>query len=70
VNAAFNIAATSCVSEKAELHRMRTSHRQMRKLARMAGAIPENGIQYIPDLSSHREILSLWEDIPVIPGEV
>jgi putative transposase len=66
VNAAFNIAATSCVSEKAELYRMRTSRRQMRKLARMAGALPENGIHDIPDPSCHREILSRWEDTPVI----
>lgn len=34
VNAAFNIAAASSLSDKAGLHRMRTSRRQMRKLAR------------------------------------
>jgi IS605 OrfB family transposase len=68
VNAAFNIAATSCTSDKTELHRMRTSRRQMRKLARAARVLPKKGIPDVSDLSCHREILSRWDDRPVIPG--
>jgi putative transposase len=34
VNAAFNIAAASSISEKGDLYRIRISHRQMRRLAR------------------------------------
>jgi hypothetical protein len=44
VNAAFNIAAASSLSDKAELHRMRISRRQIRKLARTSvkpAACPE-----------------------------
>jgi putative transposase len=68
VNAAFNIAAASCVSEKAELHRMRTSRRQMRKLARMAGG-SENGIHDMGDPSSQRETPSGLDGTPVLSSE-
>ena len=70
VNAAFNIASTSCSSDKEELHRMRTSRRMMRKLARAERVFSENGVTPLPDLSCHGEMLSRWDDAPVIPGEV
>ena len=66
VNAAFNIAATSCTSDKAELHRMRTSRRQMRKLARAARVRTESGIPDTSDLSCHYDILSPCNDATVI----
>jgi putative transposase len=69
VNAAFNIAATSCNSDREELHRMRTSRRMMRKLARAVRTLPGDGVPVVPDLSCHREMLSRWDDKPVIPGE-
>jgi IS605 OrfB family transposase len=69
VNAAYNIAATSCSSEKAELHRMRTTRRMMRKLAR-AEKIPRECISVPePDFSCNPDLLSQWDEIPVIPGE-
>jgi len=69
VNAAFNIAATPCSTEKAELHRVRNSRRMMRKLAR-AGKTPSavGGVP-MPDLSCHADLLSPWDQTPVIPGE-
>ena len=70
VNAAFNISAAPCISEKTELHRMRTSRRQIRKMARMAGFLSENGIHDKPDISCHREILSRGDNTLVIPGAV
>lgn len=53
VNAAFNIAATSCASDKTELHQMRTSRKQMRRLAR-ASVKPAVG----PGVFCNREMLA------------
>jgi putative transposase len=53
VNAALNIAAASSFSDKAELHRMRTSRRQMRRLAR-AGLKPAQ----CPEVFCNREMLA------------
>ena len=68
VNAAFNIAAASGLWEKTELHRIRTTRRQMRKLARAGRVHPECAGE--PDLSCHQNVLSRWNDPPVIPGSV
>jgi putative transposase len=70
VNAAFNIAATSCNSDKEELHRMRTSRKQMRRLVRAAKILPESGVPAVQDISGHREMLARWDEAPEIPGEV
>ena len=69
VNAAFNIAATTSSSEKAELHRMRTTRRMMRKLARAEKIPRESGSVPESDLSCHPDLLSRWDDAPVVPGE-
>ncbi len=64
VNAAFNIAATPCTSDKFELHLERASRKIMRKLAR-AGRIPyDGGIPAILDFSGHREMFSRWDYAP------
>ncbi|GAB6284360.1 MAG: hypothetical protein STSR0009_05590 [Methanoregula sp.] len=69
VNAAFNIAAMPCSSDKAKLHEQRTSRKIMRRLAR-AGEIPhESRIPAVVDLSSHRQMLSRWDEAPEVLGE-
>jgi len=70
VNAAFNIAATPCVSEKTELHEMRMSRKMLRKQARAARFLPESGIPVIPDISIQREMLSRWDVASGVPGVV
>lgn len=67
VNAAFNIAATSCTSDKAEIHLLRASRKMMRKRARADQAVQERGVLAGPDLSCHQEMLSRWEDIQGYP---
>ena len=70
VNAAFNIAATPCTSDKTELHLERASRKMMRKIAR-AGRIPyEGGIPAVPDLSCHRVIICQWDDVPEVRAEI
>ena len=69
INAAFNIAATTCASDKAEIHRLRASRKMMRKFARAELAVPGGTIFEAPDLSCHREILSGWEDSRMISRE-
>jgi putative transposase len=70
VNAAFNIAATPCTSDKEELHQMRTSRKMMRKLARAERFRSEGVIPGVPDISGHRDLLSRWNDIQGITSEV
>jgi putative transposase len=70
VNAAFNIAATPCTSDKEELHQMRTSRKIMRKLARAEKFRKEGGIPGVPDLSCHGDMLSRWDKAPAVSGEV
>lgn len=65
VNAAFNIAAASSYPDKAELHRMRTSHRQIRRLARAERIAPEPVL--CPDFSSDRGISAGLEGMQKIP---
>ena len=68
VNAAFNIAAASCPSDKAELHEMRTSRRQLRRLARAERVAPEL-VRY-PDFSSNGEIPAGLDGMQNIPAGV
>lgn len=63
VNAAFNIAATSCTSDRTEIHLLRASRKMMRKRARADQAVPGGGIFAGSDLSCHPEMLSRWENI-------
>jgi len=70
VNAALNIAATPAPSEKTDLSWQRTSRKMFRKLARAGKIPPECKISPVPDISSHREMLSLWNDPPAVRGEV
>ena len=66
VNAAFNIAGASSPSDKAELHRMRTSHRQIRKLARAERMDLEPAV--CPEPFCSREILAVLEKVQKIPA--
>jgi putative transposase len=68
VNAAFNIAAASSLPDKTELHRMRISRRQMRKLARRE---PEgvNPAGY-PEVFRSREMLAGMEKGQKISGGI
>jgi putative transposase len=70
VNAAYNIAATPCISDKAELHRVRTTRRLMRKHAREAQVIPGDIVPAGKELSCPNEIFTLWINPTVIPGEI
>ena len=70
INAAFNIAATICTSDRAEIHRLRASRKMMRKRARAEMAPPGGTAFGAPDLSCHREILSGWEDTRILSREV
>jgi putative transposase len=69
VNAAFNIAATPCASDKAEIHRMRTLRKKMRKLARAQRILSENLIHAGPEPSSNEELGDWLDHTSVIPGE-
>ena len=62
VNAAFNIAARSAFSEKAEIDRLRTSRKKMRRLAREQASC-EAALSPVPELPGNREIPQVW-DIP------
>jgi putative transposase len=70
VNAAFNIAATPCTSDKEELHQMRTSRKMMRKLARAERFHTQGGIPGVPDHSGQRDMLFRWDNAPGLKGEV
>jgi putative transposase len=69
VNAAFNIAATPCTSDKAEQRRIRTTRRMMRKRAQEAQIIVEDSTPAEKELCWRTEIFTLWNNAPVIPGE-
>ena len=69
VNAAFNIAATPCFSDRAELHQQRTTRKKMRKLARAGRSIPKDGIQPISVPACPPDMICGWDDVPAIPAE-
>jgi len=70
VNAAFNIAATPCTSDKTELHLERASRKMMRKLAR-AGRIPhEDRIPAVLDLSCPPEMICPWDNVPGLRAKI
>jgi putative transposase len=69
VNAAFNIAAMPCSSEKTELFQVRSSQKMLRKLARAGRFNPGRNISQIPDLSKSPELLLPWSGRPAMPGE-
>jgi putative transposase len=68
VNAAFNIAATPCTSDKAELHEVRTTRKMMRKRARDAQAFPGN-VPASGEFTCRNEIFSPWNNVPLILDE-
>lgn len=69
VNAALNIAATPCASDKTELFQVRANRKMMRKLARAGQFDPAGKIPRITGSSANRELLSPLSEIPQIPGE-
>lgn len=69
VNAAFNIAATPCASDKAEIHQVRTLRKKMRRLARAQRILSENQIPGGPDLTCHEKPVDWWDNTSVIPEE-
>jgi putative transposase len=70
VNAAFNIAATPSASDKTELHQMRALQKKMRKLARARRMGMDNMLPNDLDPVLNEEIMVLWSDAAMIPGEV
>ena len=69
VNAALNIAATPCVSEKTDLSLERASRKMMRKLARAGRNLPECGVPVITDISGNRELFPRWGDASALRSE-
>ncbi|MDD5024825.1 MAG: zinc ribbon domain-containing protein [Methanoregula sp.] len=69
VNAAFNIAAMPCTSDKAKFHELRTSRKMLRKLARAHLVSREGGIPAVPDFSYPRVMLSPWDKAAGKPGD-
>jgi len=57
VNAAFNIAATSCITDRMEIHRLCASRKLMRKDARAELVMSESRTLAVPDSTSYRKML-------------
>lgn len=70
VNAAFNIAATTCSTDKTEIHRKRTSGKMVRKLARTQEVNPEFGVAVVQELSYNEEMITGWDDATMVLSEV
>jgi IS605 OrfB family transposase len=69
VNAALNIAATPCTSDKAGLFRVRANRKMMRKLARAGRFDPGSEIPQNPDLTAGMERIVPWNGRQAIRGE-
>lgn len=68
VNAAFNIAAKSSNSDIADLHRIRTYRKRVRKLVRDSDVLLESVGSAYRELSCHQEMLSVWDSALQVPG--
>jgi hypothetical protein len=67
VNAAFNIAATSCTQDRAEMHRIRRLRKKMRREARAERIRQETSPPGVPEQEVRRSILLGW-DQETAPG--